>query len=290
MKIECPSCQLTGNINELEIPPDGRHVNCPRCRESFRVKKPAATTWQPYMMNVCPKCQYSTFSEEMFAVCPKCGLDGSSHHASQQKAEKTPPLSQQEFQQQLLRDQERLQRTYRNPDLNLHPTAEPEEEAPQTPMPVRVTGWVCMALAAALLCYGLAGLLTYYGKDWQAELSATTLEPVAKSWIFFSLGLAPWLITLYGAILMSVATLFLRVWGKARIWLEVCAWGGMGVGAMHELINLVSWIRNSSSSPTFSYYLIGIINTIFMIALWVAPFLALLWYVRSDAIRREFPQ
>lgn len=36
-QIVCPSCGHTGNINEKLIPPEGRNVKCPTCKESFFV-------------------------------------------------------------------------------------------------------------------------------------------------------------------------------------------------------------------------------------------------------------
>ncbi|TLN00954.1 hypothetical protein FDZ73_17725, partial [bacterium] len=32
MKIECPSCHLTGNINSVDVPAEGRNFECPRCK------------------------------------------------------------------------------------------------------------------------------------------------------------------------------------------------------------------------------------------------------------------
>jgi len=293
MKIECPSCHINGNLNELEIPPEGRNVTCPRCKESFHVKKPAAAAWAPFMMNICPKCQYSTFSEEMFAVCPKCGLDGRTHHEAQNKQtkqEKGQQRSQLEIQQQLERDREKLQQSFRNPDLDVPSAETADEPVPMAPLPVRITGWASTVLAAALLCYGLFGLMSYYGKDWQAELSAKTVIPVSGTEVFFQLGFSPWLMTLYGAALLAASILFLRIYKFGRKWLDWSAWGGVATACLHELAELIRWIRSSSSSPSISYYLVGIINTLFMAALWVAPFLALLWYLRSDAIMDEFPE
>ena len=72
MKVECPSCHLAGTVNELELPPEGRELTCPRCKKSFHIDRPPLDPdLRP--MNVCPACQYSTFSEETFIACPKCG-------------------------------------------------------------------------------------------------------------------------------------------------------------------------------------------------------------------------
>src|SRR5512144_853487 len=85
MKIECPSCHLSGKVNELELPPDGRELKCPRCKASFHVNKPPAPAGKQELMSMCPACQYSTFTDEMFAVCPKCGLVGSEYRQNLRK-------------------------------------------------------------------------------------------------------------------------------------------------------------------------------------------------------------
>ncbi len=281
MKIECPTCHLTGNVNELEIPQEGRHVNCPRCKAGFLVNKPPAAGWNPSMIRVCPACQYSTFTGEMFDVCPKCGQVES---AFQEKRGKSLEVGQ------LQRDQEVRQRSCRNPDLAPPSEASSEQEQAQIPLPVQVAGWVCVAAAGALLFYGLSGLFRYYGKDWQAILSETTLEPVSGVGVFFRLGFLPWLISLYSSYMLVVSSQFLRLRAWARKGIEGGAWAGLVVGIIHEVADLILWIRNSSSSPSFSYYAIGVVSALFMIILWCAPFLALLWFVRSEAITKEFPE
>ena len=283
MRIECPNCHLTGNVNELEMPPEGRLVNCPRCKNTFHVDKPATAAWSPDMMNVCPVCQYSTFGTEMFAVCPKCGLVGSEHQAKLRKRQE-----QEREQQQARRDQEVLQRSYRNPDLPQAPVAEAEKMA--APLPVRYTGWACTALGGALLCYGLYGLVSYYGNDWQATLSEGRLEPLSTTEVFFRLGFLPWLFTLFSAVFLAVTSQFLLLRDKARKDLEKAAWGGVAVCAVYETADFISWIRMSSSSPSLFYCAAGIASSLLMAALWSAPFLALLWFLRSDAIAREFPE
>jgi len=144
MEIECPSCHLVGKINELELPPDGRRLNCPRCKNSFHVAKPPVAAGNKRLMNNCPSCQYSTFTDEMFAVCPKCGLTADNYHEKSRKQRES---------EQLLRDQEVLSRSYRNPDLTKDPTQDSVPVRVRAAQPVEVTAWLCAAVGVALVCY-----------------------------------------------------------------------------------------------------------------------------------------
>ena len=278
MKIECPSCHLSGKVNELELPPDGRELKCPRCKKSFHVKKPPPPAANQDLMNICPACQYSTFTEEMFAVCPKCGLVVSSYREK---------LRKQQGLEQMQRDREVLTRTHRNPDLNLAPPEGGEAGKPAIPQPILVTGWICIVVGGALLLYGLAGLINYYGNDWQAALSDSFVEPESKMSLFFRLGFIPWLITLFGVYFTAAAGLFLMQKSGSRNELLRGAWVGVALGVIHESADFINWVRISSSSPSFSYLLTGIINSLLWIVLWSAPALALIWLLRSDLITRE---
>jgi len=39
MKILCPQCDFTGEISDAAIPPEGKHLTCPKCKHRFLVKK-----------------------------------------------------------------------------------------------------------------------------------------------------------------------------------------------------------------------------------------------------------
>ena len=278
MKIECPSCHVTGRINEVELPPEGRHVSCPRCKTSFHVAKPPPAAGSPLLMNMCPVCQYSTFTDEMFAVCPKCGL-----RAGDDREKRV----QQEEREQMRRDLEVLTRSHRNPDLV---KAAPVPANVASSEPVRTTGRVCIVAGGALLCYGVVGLANYYGKDWQAILSEPFIEPVSKTRVFFSIGFLPWLMTLFSIWFVTVASQFLKLKRWAHKGLTRCAWGGIAVAAIAEVADFVKWARISSSTPSFSYFAVGIISSLFMLLLWSVPSCALLWYLQRDCILREFPE
>jgi predicted Zn finger-like uncharacterized protein len=278
MQIECPSCHLAGKVNELELPPLGRQFTCPRCKSSFLVAKPAAAG-NLATMNSCPSCHYATFTEEVFAVCPKCGMTAQDYQTLTQK---------QREKEQAQRNQEALQRSFRNPDLVQVATAEPGPEPVRSAPEIEVAAWLCLAFGCALLCYGCVGLANYYSKDWQAVLSEPVLVPVSKWYVFFSLGLIPWLTTLCSLFFVWAAYRFLRLRDDALERLRAGAWAGVAVVVMYEAVALVSWIGASSSTPTFSYYAVGILSSLFMIALLGAPFFVLIWYLERDAIIRAF--
>ena len=42
MKIRCPKCQTIAKIDSQKVPEAGAYANCPKCRERFFIKKPAA--------------------------------------------------------------------------------------------------------------------------------------------------------------------------------------------------------------------------------------------------------
>ncbi|GFO66727.1 hypothetical protein GMLC_03060 [Geomonas limicola] len=281
MKIECPSCHLTGTINEVELPPYGRRMSCPRCKHEFHVEKPAAPAANARLMNSCPACQYSTFTEEMFAVCPKCGMSAEQHQSLARK---------QQEREQDRRNQEALQRSYRNPDLVV-PTPHDAQQAAETPRaakPVEITSWSCLAAGAILFFYAVSGIVKYYSRDWQAILSEPVLEPFSKFYVFAHLGLVPWLVLLFSLYLCCAAYLFGRLKDGSLRRLTEAAWFGAAVAAVHQSVAFYDWVTISSSSPGFSYYAIGIFNALLFMALLTAPCAVLLWVLRSDLITREF--
>ena len=278
MKVECPSCHLTGTVNELDLPGEGRELTCPRCKKSFHIDKPPVDPdLRP--MTVCPACQYSTFSEETFIACPKCGMTEKEFRLRERKQAETARLHQ---------DQEALHRSYRNPDLATPPPEEPAT-VETAPKPVRIVGGLSLATAAAFVCYGGYGLADYYTKDWQTILSAPLLEPLSRTQVFLRLALLPWITTLYGIALAVIADRFLRLVPWGRRGLAYCAWGGLGVVVAHQMAGFISWVRIGASASGILYYLTGVVNALLMTLLWGAPFLVLRWFLEHDAILAEFP-
>ncbi len=276
MKIECPSCHLSGKVNELELPPEGRELECPRCKAPFHVNKPASGGKQD-MMNMCPACQYSTFTDEMFAVCPKCGLV-----AGEYRVRKNKEAGQKRH------DQEMLTRSHRNPDL-VAPVADGAvPEVSKAPQPILVAGWSCVVLGGALFLYGFSGLMNYQGKDWQAVLAEQSLEPVTSTSVFFSLGFMPWVTTLFSVYLVIAAVLFLRLQAGSLKRMKECTWGGLALGVIHETVDFIKWLQISSSTPSLDYIFTGIISSVLWILLWSVPSVILIWYLGSGGIGREF--
>jgi hypothetical protein len=302
MKIECPSCHLTGNINSVDVPAEGRNFDCPRCKSSFFVGKPEPESEGKHLMSMCPVCQYSTFTDEMFAVCPKCGTNGSDYQkmllqksggkslqrssAPAQPEEPDMPIDHAQVQQ----DYERLTRSRRNPDFATDPPLEAVAEKPVLPLPIRITGWSAAAAGGIFLCYGLAGLLNYYGNDWQPPLSETFLEPVSKTVIFFKYGFFPWLRTLIGIAVVFAATRFLALKpGVPRILTALCR-GGIGLMLVQEAAEIVKRFLITSGSPSSIFYVDCLIRYLIKVSLWSLPFLAVLWFLTRDETVQEYPE
>lgn len=302
MKIECPSCHLTGNINSVDLPAEGRNFECPRCKGSFFVAKPAPETEGTHLMSMCPACQYSTFTDEMFAVCPNCGTNGRDYQkmllrkSTGKPAQGNPlpkdadqpasPIDQVQIQQ----DFERFTRSRRNPDFSSAAVSEEVAEKPLIPLPIRITGWTAAGAGVILLISGLAGLLNYYGKDWQALLSVPFLEPVSKTSIFFKYGFFPWLRTLTGIGVIFAGIRFLaRKPGIPKILSALC-WGGSGLIVVQEAAEIVKRFLLTSGTPSAIFYVDCIISYLIKVSLWSIPFLTVIWLLRRDEVLQEYPE
>jgi len=73
MKIECPACSASGNIDESKVPEEGRRVVCPRCSTHFDVRKErtGAEIIQQRQRMVCPKCGCE---QPLLETCAICGI------------------------------------------------------------------------------------------------------------------------------------------------------------------------------------------------------------------------
>lgn len=294
MKIECPSCHLTGNINSVDIPDEGRNFECPKCKSSFFVSKPAPETERGHLMSMCPACQYSTFTDEMFSICPKCGTTGTDYQKMllKKSAEKqVRRISVPDFpkeptvaieREKIQHDFELLTRSRRNPNFVKEPPLEVVEEKPALPLPVRITGWAAIAAGVVFLCYGLAGLVHYFGTDWQPPLSATFIEPVSKTVIFFKYGLFPWLRTLTGLGLVLAATQFLALKAWAPKALTGFCWGSIGLMVVQEIVGIVNRILITSGSPSAIFYVDCLVSFMIKVSLWSVPFFAVIWLMNRD--------
>ena len=72
MRIECPSCHFSAEVDSEKIPPKGANTRCPRCKEVFFV-----TPREPVILNddpaklICPKCD---FEQDAAESCARCGI------------------------------------------------------------------------------------------------------------------------------------------------------------------------------------------------------------------------
>ncbi len=73
MRIECPVCSASGNIDESKVPAEGREVTCPRCSNLFRVwpLRSGVEIIQQRERMVCPKC---SCEQAMAEICAICGI------------------------------------------------------------------------------------------------------------------------------------------------------------------------------------------------------------------------
>ena len=284
MRVECPSCHVAGEMNDAEIPVTGRLVVCPKCGHGFQVKPPAKA-WSQYSMNTCPKCGFSTFSEETFAVCPKCGLDGEQHHRERQRQEAV--------------EQSRRAAEAHMPASSPPPSgskylahADEGEAKPRfiAPPLVQVVGWSFAAIGLISLFWGLSGLSDYYGTDWQKAFFEETGEQISGSQVFFQHGFFPWIKTLFGGPTVFAAAMFLQLKWRALAWIEWCTWALLAILAGKEVWEAISWIRRSSSDASFFYYLTGLAGGLLMLAFWTAITLAVIWLLRSDKITDPFDE
>jgi len=304
MKIECPNCKLTGQTSDLNIPPEGRYMDCPRCKANFFVQKKAATNWADTMTD-CPQCGYSTFSADRFDICPQCGLDAKAYNAQQRK--KPPPRKadvtveapvavdretmRKELERLERKEAEKRQQRAESISAPVLPSnlEEPVTSATVAPAPVRYLGWGFVAAAIVILALGLKGWLDYMMLN-PAQVVTTQYEDAPGPFkIFLLRGLQPLLRIALGLFALVGANQFLKMRPGSRRLLEAAAWSGVAFVVISEAFNMFGWIRRSSDSASIMYYLVGLSDSMLMAALWSAPLLAAIWYLRSDVIRDEFP-
>lgn len=290
MRIECPHCKASGTINDLEIPEEGVCLACPRCKESFQVKKPRRQMTSAYATNTCPSCGYSTCCEEVFDQCPRCGVvvktlveqkhavearrreleaSGSNHGAPLV----SPPLP--------------------NGSKYLH--SDPVKEKSVIKLagfnngfnPVAAVGWGAVLVAVVLVTLGLKGVLLYHGTDIQARLSEQSLEPVSAWHIFWGYGFWPWVATLFGTVVLVIAFGFLQrlAWGYKAM--EGAVLAALVLAPLYELAGYVVWIAKSIAPPWWAY-LVELLSVSLLSSLCVVPLLLVLHYLRGDRFRHSY--
>jgi predicted Zn finger-like uncharacterized protein len=95
MRIECPSCHFSADVDPAKLPPQGGNARCPKCAKVFFVAAPApdepisqATELPHQAVKVpCPKCGAEQESAES---CECCGLIFEKYRAAQLRQEDAP--------------------------------------------------------------------------------------------------------------------------------------------------------------------------------------------------------
>jgi predicted Zn finger-like uncharacterized protein len=272
MKIICPKCNASGNIPDHEIPVEGRFLSCPRCKHGFDVKKPKATS-NEYLVDACPSCAYSTFGEERFGTCPKCGVVIKAF-IDRQREEKAR-----------VREQELLTQKYTRDDTPppLAEVATPVADFVDNLHPVNLIGWGCALVAVVIFCKGFFGLFDYYGTDIRAQLTAQREEQVSAWYVFVHYGMVPWIEVLFGGILLSVSTLFLKHQAKARHALSWLLWAVVAYVPVSMSVRFVRWWIEPIPH-TWSGYAIEFFNILFVSALVGIPLILLIRFLEDRRI------
>lgn len=189
-----------------------------------------------------------------------------------------------------MREYIHLKRILRSPDID--DNGPDSETAPAIPIPepIKLTGWVAVAAGGLCLCTALAGLVNYYGKDWQTILSVPLMEPESKVRIFFRIGFLPWLQLLFSVCFILAATQFLARRPRMPKILSGLAWGGIALILIQQATILGSRILRTSGSPPLLFYCDCAITFFVSLFLWSIPFLAVILLLRrkipSSATRR----
>jgi len=303
MKIECPNCKLTGQTSDVNIPPEGRYMDCPRCKTNFFIQKTAVANWADTLTD-CPECGYSSFSAERFDICPHCGLVAKTYNEQHKQqpgkkaalpAEEPVVVDRERMRQELerLEREETKKRRLRAesaaaPLPAAMPPEEPLQEELVVPAPVRYLGWGFVVAGLIVLVYGIKGWYGYWIVTPEQAVTTQFEDIPGPFKLFMTFGFPPMVQILLGICAVVTASQFLKMRPGARKWLETAAWGGIVYVIGNETANLVAAIRRSSSEASFFYYLVEAVGFVMMSTLWSAPLVAAIWYMRTDVIMDEF--
>ena len=300
MKIECPNCKLSGQVSDVNIPPEGRAMECPRCKQSFTVKRSAPANWAETLTD-CPRCGYSTYSGERFDICPSCGLAARDRGARETGRTKgleagrpteRPAADGERMRQdleRLVREEENRRRQYAG-EAAPPPDEQTVPESVVAPAPVRYLGWGFVALGILLAAWGVKDFSDYRALAGAPAASSGLAEPSGPVRLYLGHGLLPTLQVLLGVYAVAAGSQFLKMRQWSRRGVEAAAWSGIAYAAVRELAKLVEWLRISSDSASFLYYFAGIADALLMTAIWTLPLLAAIWYLRGDAIGEAFEE
>ncbi len=297
MKIECPECKLSGNVDDAMVPATGITMNCPRCKARFVVERPQFGQAQAAaMMDSCPSCQYATSSEEKFAVCPKCGLVVAEYQQQLRagrkgdaNGRKSPPQAEQPMTPEQQRRDEEARRKYGLDDgAGMGGNGTPAMAgAVQLPTALLVAGWGTIVVALGVILYGGSGVVEYLGnlKAAQAAVQAGDEAPSVGA-LFLRFALFPLLLIVYGIAMAFLANRFLALKSWAVRSLEIGGWTGVGLGGAMELADIAGWVARSSAGASFGYYAVGLLGGLLMAVLWMFPPFVLVEYLRSEQFDR----
>jgi predicted Zn finger-like uncharacterized protein len=300
MKIECPNCKLTGQVSDANIPPEGRGMECPRCKTSFFVEKIAPANWADTFTD-CPECGYSTFTADRFDICPTCGLVVKEYRERKNRQAPGRPANS-HGEEPAVMDRERmrqeLERLEREDQKRRQQRAESvaapllrEESVPENievPAAVKYLGWGFVFVALGLLAYGGKGVYDYLQMTPAQAVTTRYEDPPTAFGLYLSHGLAPILMVIIGIYFMVAGSQFLRMRPWARKAMEAASWLGIVFFTGRELASLVAAFRRASTDASILYYLVEFAGFILMTACWSAPLVAAIWYLRRDLFRDLF--
>jgi predicted Zn finger-like uncharacterized protein len=308
MKIECPNCKLSGNIDDATVPATGLSMTCPRCKAHFTAERPVQVSGPSgAMLDNCPSCGYATFSEEKFAVCPKCGLVIADYHQkllAARQAEKTrartpapsernqqaqplPPLRLTEEQRRKEEEARKKHGLDKEPGVIELPEPVKVRRGGDTPLPVQIIGWVTVIVTLALVIYGISGILEYLAKLKEAKAALLAGdEAYSKGDLYLKYAIFPVLTIIYALVMLVFGSQFLsmRLWSVKA--LKSGALFGIVLFASMELTDMVAWCRRASDNASFGYYATGLGGGLLMAALWILPLIALSEYLRSPQFEK----
>jgi predicted Zn finger-like uncharacterized protein len=99
MKVQCPNCNATYQVDSSKIPPNGAYATCRKCRTRFQIVNPKAQNGESKQEIItCPNCGHQ---QPKSVECENCGIVFSKYYESEEKkVEKrsnTKPLFQKTF-------------------------------------------------------------------------------------------------------------------------------------------------------------------------------------------------
>ncbi|MCL1985530.1 MAG: zinc-ribbon domain-containing protein [Betaproteobacteria bacterium] len=209
MKIICPACSFTRDVDEGKLPPAAAIATCPRCKERFRFREPAAADWNesPMRLSSAPETGERPASDDGApppgAVIPPHTHGLLDEDLFSQSRDNTPPHSpsasqgeedEQESRRQAAEAYRRMAELPPLPGMQelSNPWEDPREGYPaafyQTAVRVLFAAPRFFAglapqkrLARALFFYLIVGLIQTFAEQFWLAILAKVLAPRAES-------------------------------------------------------------------------------------------------------------